>query len=609
MSRIQQLSPQVISRIAAGEVIERPASVLKELLENSIDAGSTRVDISIGQGGLEFLRVADNGCGIEPEDFPLAFAAHATSKLRCAEDLDRIGTLGFRGEGLASIASVSQVCLQSRRPDASHGYEMRCDGGVLSSLRPWNGTPGTRIEVRQLFYNTPVRRKFLRGVATEMSHLHEVFVRLGLSQLSLHLTLEHNGRKTCEIPASAGLLDRIALLFGEELRRNLLILEAEQSEMTLGGYVASPATDHGGTQMQYLFVNGRWVRDRFLSQALQEAYRGLLMTGKHPIAFLFLELAPDAVDVNVHPTKAEVRFRQPEKVRRFVEQVVRQHLQTQDLITPVRARSAPSTLLEPALPQAELPFESSPVSAVSSASTASPSPSITRQVTERASRPLVVSTGSVPQVEKVEHPLRPLPAPVRPAPPVSTCKAIQMHDLYLLVEVPEGILILDQHALHERILFEDLKHRLSVGMMERQKLLIPEPISLTALEAALVLEHAEALGELGLEVRDFGGGTVLLEAYPAVLGKRSPRSMLQALIQYLTTQQRPPTREALLHDLLALMACHAAVRAGDRLTAEEIQELLKKKHLVQDTHHCPHGRPSSLLFTRDDLDRQFGRTG
>jgi DNA mismatch repair protein MutL len=240
MPRIQQLPPLVVSQIAAGEVIERPASVLKELLENSVDAGSTRVDVAVGQGGLELLRVADNGCGIDAADLPLAFAPHATSKLRCADDLFSIGTLGFRGEGLASIGSVAQVCLQSRTPGSDHGAEVRCHGGDLSAARPWNGSPGTRVEVRHLFYNTPGRRKFLRGPATEMGHVLEVFTRLALSQLSLHLTLTHNGKKVHEVPASAGLLDRVGLFFGDEVARRLLMVEAEQSGMTLGGYVADP---------------------------------------------------------------------------------------------------------------------------------------------------------------------------------------------------------------------------------------------------------------------------------------------------------------------------------------------------------------------------------
>ena len=249
MPRIVQLTPQVVARIAAGEVIERPASVLKEMLENSIDAGCTRIDVEVSQGGLDGIRVVDDGCGIDADDLPLAFAAHATSKLRSADDLATIGTLGFRGEGLASIGAVAQVCLQSRPAGSDRGGEVRCDGGDLGGVRPWNGSPGTRIEVRHLFYNTPARRKFLRGPSTEMGHISEVFTRIALSNLGLHLTLSHNGRRLHDIPASAGLLDRVAAFYGDELRKQLRMVEGEFEGMTLGGYVADPTCKRGGTQM------------------------------------------------------------------------------------------------------------------------------------------------------------------------------------------------------------------------------------------------------------------------------------------------------------------------------------------------------------------------
>ena len=336
MPRIVQLTPQTVARIAAGEVIERPASVLKELLENGIDAGGTRIDVEVGQGGLDGIRVVDDGCGIDADDLPLAFAAHATSKLRSADDLATIGTLGFRGEGLASIGAVAQVCLQSRPAGADRGGEVRCDGGELGDVRPWNGATGTRVEVRHLFYNTPARRKFLRGPSTEMGHVSEVFTRIALSNLGLHLTLSHNGRRLHDIPASAGLLDRVAAFYGDELRKQLRMVEGEFEGMTLGGYVADPVCERGGTQMQYLYVNGRWVRDRSVSQALQEAYRGLLLAGKHPVAFLFLDVPADAVDVNVHPAKSEVRFRQPGQVQHLVQTAVRAALRGETPTAPLR---------------------------------------------------------------------------------------------------------------------------------------------------------------------------------------------------------------------------------------------------------------------------------
>src|SRR5438093_1612455 len=336
MRRILQLTPSVVTKIAAGEVIERPASVVKELLENSIDAGATRIDVEVEHGGVERIFVGDDGCGMAAEDLPLAFASHATSKLASADDLFRIGTLGFRGEALASIGGVSQASLQSRPAEKTTGAEVTCQGWALSSVRPWNGTPGTRIEVRNLFFNTPVRRKFLRAVGTELGHVSEVFTRLALAHPTLHLTLRHNGKDIYEIPGSSGILDRLGVFFGADVRERLYPLEARQGPVLLRGYIADPANERGNAKMQYLFVNGRWIRDRSLGHALQEAYRGLLMTGRYAVAFLFLELPPDHVDVNVHPTKIEVRFRDGQALHHLVFAAVRERLQKEDLTGQLR---------------------------------------------------------------------------------------------------------------------------------------------------------------------------------------------------------------------------------------------------------------------------------
>src|SRR5436305_7891203 len=347
MPRIQQLPPNVITKIAAGEVIERPASVVKELLENAIDAGATRVDVDLQQGGTEFIGVTDDGCGIAADDLPLAFASHATSKLADADDLFRIGTLGFRGEALASVGGVAQVTLQSRPPDQPCGAELTCHGGELSPARPWNGSPGTRVEVRHLFYNTPVRRKFLRTVATELGHVSETCTRLSLSHPALHLTLRHNGKLVYEVPGTANLFDRLGLFFGREVADALYAVEAGQGPVRLTGYVADPACERGNARLQYLFVNGRCVRDRSLAHALQEGYRGLLMTGRYAVAFLFLELPPDQVDVNVHPTKSEVRFRDASVLYHLVLAAVRERLRRANLVPRLQAPRDASSPLSP----------------------------------------------------------------------------------------------------------------------------------------------------------------------------------------------------------------------------------------------------------------------
>ena len=592
LPRIVQLPSNVITKIAAGEVIERPASVVKELLENAIDAGATRVEIELEQGGAETIRVIDDGHGIEPEDLLLAFASHATSKLKNADDLFRVGTLGFRGEALASIAGVSQVHLQSRARGHEIGAEIDCEGGEFSSVRPWNGAVGTRIEVRHLFYNTPVRRKFLKQISTEVGHIAETVTRLALAKSGLHIVLRHNGKLVVEVPGTASLRDRIALYFGPDVSSALYELGASQGPVKLSGFVADPASDRGNPKLQYLFVNGRWVRDRSLGHALQEGYRGLLLTGRYAVAFLFLEIPPDQVDVNVHPTKAEVRFRDSSALYQMVLATVRERLRKANL-TPRLVVPEPSGW---------------PVIVgrpVIGAAANNPSPTLSFQGAEKSdlSPP---SQGGVGEGLRNRMPWEPLPSMMPPAPPVEP-RAIQLHDAYLVVETLEGMLVIDQHALHERILFEQLRRRLAAGELERQKLLIPEPVELTSEQAAKVLEAKDDLAALGLEISDFGGGTVLLASYPAILDRASPTDVFKDVVDRLVAKDRPPTRDQLLEHLLATMACRAAVKAGDRLTPEEISSLIAQRDLAENTHHCPHGRPTSLVFTRQELDKQFRR--
>jgi DNA mismatch repair protein MutL len=597
---IRQLPPEVVTKIAAGEVIERPSSVVKELLENAVDAGSTRIEVEVEQGGVEAICVADNGCGIAPEDLPLAFASHATSKLADADDLFRIKTLGFRGEALASIGGVAQVTLQSRTPDRPSGSEVSCHGGKPSPPRAWNGAAGTRIEVRHLFYNTPVRRRFLRSTPTEMGHVCEAFTRLALGHPTICWTLRHNGKTVYDIPAGAGLLERIGLFFGGEVRDRLYEVEGLQGSALLRGHVADPSCERGNGRMLYLFVNGRWVRDRSLAHAVQEAYRGLLMTGRYAVAFLFLDVPADQVDVNVHPTKAEVRFRDGHAVYHLVFSTVRQRLSRENLtarlqvpstLPPPRAGGVPAgeavpwSLAAPPPPPEGLPFAAAPP----------PVP--------EGERPREVFDGAPGSAAPDPAGLSAPPV----LPPPGSFKAIQLYDTYLVVETEQGMLVIDQHALHERILFEQLKQRVRSGPLETQRLLIPEPVELSAEQASRTLEQREALAELGLGVEDFGGGTVLLNSYPALLGRRSPQAVLRAVVDHLVSRERLPSREVLLNDLLSLMACHGAVRAGDHLTPEEIAALVAQRHLADDTHHCPHGRPTALLFSRQDLERQFRR--
>lgn len=646
MPRILQLPHHVVTKIAAGEVIERPASVVKELVENAIDAGATRIDIELEQGGIERICVVDDGCGIAAEDLPLAFSSHATSKLASADDLFRISTMGFRGEALASIGSVARVLLQSCPLDQAHGAEISCEGGTLGEIRPWNGAPGTRMDVRHLFFNVPVRKKFLKSIATELGHTCEMITRLALAHPGRHFHLRHNGKLVYDIPATAGVPERIGLFFGGDIREALYPLDTGHADIRLVGYIADPRCDRGNAKLQYLFLNGRWFRDRSLGHALQEAYRGLLMTGRYAIGFLDLTMPPELVDVNVHPTKAEVRFRDASLVYSLVRSSVKSRLLQANLIPRLEvpaSASAPGAIGETASPRSEVPEpqtlftmqaprrESTPSLLPSAVMIQPPErPAASRSQYELPQAPPSMPTqpahpqpvaetpvpgpsepvmppADLPTPEPVPEDSRPDAADLGELPIPTPGTALQVHDAYLVLETPEGMLVIDQHALHERILYEQLRRRIRDGKLEVQRLLIPEPVELPAEHAALVLEFAPALADLGLEVSDFGGGTILLSSYPTLLSRRPPHEIFASVVDHLVTQDRAPTKEALLDHLLATMACKAAVKAGDRLNPEEIAYLLHLRAFAEDSHHCPHGRPTSLLFSRQELDRQFRR--
>lgn len=605
--RIHQLDRHLVNQIAAGEVIERPGSVVKELLENSVDAGATQIDVEIEQGGIELIRIIDDGCGIFSDDMPLAFSSHATSKVVNAKDLEQILTLGFRGEALASIGSVAQVLLQSRTHDAEQGTQLRCDGGKLTEREIWNGRPGTRIEVRHLFYNMPVRRKFLKTVPTEMGHITEAIIRLALGFPHLGIRLSHHERDVYSISAQAPLEERITRFFGEEVGDKLVRVEAEQGPIKLSGFVAEPSVNRGNARLQYFFVNGRCIRDRTLSHALQEGLHGLLMVGRYAVGFLFLELPPDQVDVNVHPTKAEVRFREGQGLHHLVRSAIRAAMQGKGL---QHSLSLPSNRFSPAASNGTTSgswtlIRPQPPSAPLFSGNRSAAPAV---VTEAASleQPLTVenktadSPGTVATYEvgapddSTEY-------------RITTAKALQFHDAYIVVEEETGMLVIDQHALHERVLYEQLKERLRQGTLEVQRLLVPEPVDLPADQHALALSYQQELAQLGLELQPFGGTTILVASYPAMIARVRPADLLRSAMDHLTSAGAPPSVELLLDNLLRLMACHAAIKAGDKLTSQEMDALLAQRHLVGDSHHCPHGRPTSLFFSKHELDRQFER--
>lgn len=605
MGRIQQLSPSVVNKIAAGEVIERPASVVKELLENSVDAGARRIDVRLEQGGSEVIRIADDGCGIAADELTLAVASHATSKIRSAEDLFSIGTLGFRGEALASIAEVSRLLIRSRVAGSDAGAELEVVGGSARPVAPVGCPIGTTIEVRNLFFNTPVRHKFLRSAQTEMGHSIEAVTRLALAYPHIHFTLTHNGRLVHDLPPMTDVRSRIASFFGEELANDLIEIHSEHENVTLRGFVANPMHSRATGRMQYLFLNGRAIRDRALQHALGEAYRGLLLTGRQPICFLRLEMPAEMVDVNVHPTKQEVRFQDS---GRLYSQLLGT-LRTKFLTTDLTARGS-ATAAGIALERRDADAAAVGASELVQWAKQELGRQMEGMATEQGERmPLeraALQPGGADAPARRE-PLRLHRLDAAHVPEEGGRNALQVHNRYLVVETDVGIEVIDQHALHERILYEQLREKVLAGALESQKLLVPEPVDLTATELAAAVEHADLLGRLGVEVQPFGGETVLVSSYPAMLANLGPAEVLHDLVEKLLAGGRQPDARDLLDELLHMIACKAAVKFGDRLTGEEIASLLAQRHLAQDQHHCPHGRPTSLVFTRDDLDRQFKR--
>lgn len=636
MGIIRELSASVINQIAAGEVVERPASVVKELLENAIDAGASRVELTVERGGKDLVRIADDGKGMDRDDLLLAFRPHTTSKLSGAEDLFRISTLGFRGEALAAVAEVSKVRCQSRTAGAEAGSELVIEGGDASSARDCGCPVGTVIEVRNLFYNTPVRRTFLKSDSTEAGHVADMFTRIALAHPTVHLTYRSSNKVVYDLPASTGIKERVAVFFGQELADSLLWVESRLESIHLWGYVAHPAQSRSTAKGQFLFLGGRYVRDRSLSHSLSEAYRGLLMVGRMPLAFLYLEMPPEDVDVNVHPTKIEVRFRDGHRIYSQILSTIRRTFLSSDLHSrlqappsgpepetrePQRSRVVDFSLANPAPDRQTVAswFASSeptrefrafpapghadgPVAPNQSREWATPStpqpPIQDAEPFDEFASPVGQGPGQVPPSQ---------PTTVEPARRDRAPGALQVHDSYLIAETDDGMIVIDQHALHERILYEELKARLERGGVEGQRLLVPEPIDLCGPEAAEVLQYRDLLARLGIGVEPFGGDTVLVTSTPVMLAHVPPDRLLRDLAEQIHGKPLPPTPDAMLEDVLNMVACKAAVKAGQRLSAEEVAALLERRHLAANTHHCPHGRPTALMFTKAELERQFGR--
>ena len=629
---IRQLPPNLINQIAAGEVIERPASVVKELVENSIDAGSTRIEVSIAGGGSELIRVSDNGCGMTAEQLPLAISSHATSKLADDEALFQVSTLGFRGEALASIGSVSHLTIRSRTAGDDAGSELNVRGGAIEPPAPCGCPIGTVIEVRNLFFNTPVRHRFLKTAQTERGHIVEAFTRLALANPAIHFVLTNNDKPLYDLPTTVQWAERIGAFFGGEIADALIPISSDDSQIKISGFACDPSVSRGNTRMQYLFLNGRHIRDRALQHALGEAYRGLLMVGRHPVCFLRMDMPPELIDVNVHPTKLEVRFTDSGRVYSRLLQTLRHEFLTTDMTQRVGPPPplADDVITGPAESELGMPVrveQEHRQSVIDWARTGHSQPVTTTSTMASAATPdfKPFPNGSAPTGEISPRPsaapddpsappddIAPWDAPPAPLDGPTVCYlGFQVHNRYLVTQDESGMVVIDQHALHERVLYERVKEKVlgENSSLESQQLLVPEPVALTPAERTAALDAKETLARIGLEIDDFGGDSIVIQAYPAMLKNTPPGEMLRTLLESILGAGKKPEPLELLNHMLSTIACKAAVKAGDRLRPEEITCLLEQRDLYNDTHHCPHGRPTALFFSRDELDRMFGRLG
>jgi DNA mismatch repair protein MutL len=637
MPIIRQLPVSLVNKIAAGEVIERPASVVKEMLENSVDAGATLIEVLVEGGGTDLIRISDNGCGIEPEQLELALAPHATSKLKDSEDLFDVRTLGFRGEALASIAEISHMTLRSRVASSDSGYELRAQGSEREAIKPCAMDIGTTIEVRHLFFNTPVRRKFMKTPSTEMGHVVEAFTRVALAFPHVHMILCSNDRVQYDLPETSRWADRIRAFFGDEVADALISVEHQDEKVKVRGYVTDPSLSRSNNRMQYLFLNGRYIRDRALQHALSEAYRGLLMVGRMPVCFLQMEIDPKTVDVNVHPTKVEVRFEDSGAIYSRLLHTIRHRFLTSNLVAKPRdaaidpqAAQIPTPALGPANTPSMAPASSNTALMDWARSQQSvpdfrPFPSSGFSNDPFRSEPFtpVAPTQEPawsPPASHAQTPVAPSADPLLDAVDFSpkhsgaqdimgSARAVgfQIHNRYLITQDEAGMVIIDQHALHERILFEQIKTKVLSKSLDRQRMLVPATVQLTSAEAAMALDSKEMLAEIGFEVESFGGDTIVLNAYPSILSKRAPEEMLRQVLEALMSGGKKVNAQDVLDELMNMMACKAAIKAGDRLSDPEITALLEQRHLYHDTHHCPHGRPTALFFSREQLDKMFKR--
>jgi DNA mismatch repair protein MutL len=605
---IRRLPPETVNRIAAGEVVERPASAIKELVENAIDAGASRIEVQADQGGLSRILVADDGSGLTPEELTLAVERHATSKLAPDEagewDLLHISTLGFRGEALPSIGSVARLTLTARARGAPEAHAIRVEGGLTGAPQPaaFAGDHGLRAEVRDLFYATPARLKFMKSERSEALAIAEEVRRQAMAHEAVGFTLELDGRRSLRLPPEhpgpEGRLKRLAAVLGREFEDNALLIDQAREGVRLSGYAGLPTYSRGNAAHQYLFVNGRPVRDRLLQGALRAAYADFLSRDRHPTAALFLELDPRELDVNVHPAKAEVRFRDPALVRGLIVGGLRHALAG-------AGHRAATTVANAALggfrpesawrPQPSGPLFRPGGPSLAWAGEPRPAPQALPGVAEPAAR-----FEPDPQAGAAVE------GPAPEDQPLGAARA-QLHETYVVAQTRDGIVIVDQHAAHERLVYERMKAEMEGGQVARQALLLPEVVTLDPADAERVADRAPELARMGLVLEAFGPGAVLVRETPALLGDCDVQGLVRDIADDLAENDAPLALTERMGEICGTMACHGSVRAGRRLNAAEMNALLRQMEATPHSGQCNHGRPTYVELKLSDIERLFGR--
>ena len=614
MNSIRPLPEILINQIAAGEVVERPASVVKELVENALDAGATRVDIDLEEGGVRLIRIRDNGGGIAADQLPLAVSRHATSKIASLDDLETVATLGFRGEALPSIASVSRFTLASRQPHDEHGAALQVEGGKVGEVAPRAHAPGTTVEVRELFYNVPARRKFLRAERTELGHIEEWLRSLALARPDVELRVSHNGKPSRRYKPGDLYSDaRLGETLGEDFARQALRIDHAAAGLRLHGWIAQPQYSRASADQQYLYVNGRPVRDRSVAHAVKLAYGDVLYHGRHPAYVLFLELDPARVDVNVHPAKHEVRFRDSRLVHDFVYRTLK------DALAETRAG------MEPAAGQAPHPAGISPLPAAgmgggyafarpdgsAGASTAwqSRQSPLGLPVAEApaAYAALYAAPSDTAQAAVVDNGSGLPPTSADSGVPPLGYAIAQLHGIYILAENAEGLIVVDMHAAHERIGYERLKTAHDGIGLHAQPLLVPITLAVGERDADTAEREAATLAELGFEITRSGPGSLHVRSIPALLANAEPEALLRDVLTDLREHGQSRRVASARDELLSAMACHGAVRANRRLTLPEMNALLRDMEATERSGQCNHGRPTWARFSLAEIDRWFLR--